>query len=361
MLRKSQLDITIKILLLGVLFVGGAYFAKPFLVPLVFGIVLAMLFRPVSRWLESKGLNRSLSALTCACIIVLAFAALGALLSWQISEIASEAGNIEQKVNTWMDQVQHFIYEKFGLNYQKQKEMMEGQESSLGSQITSIVEGLMGTVVDFILAVVYTFLILLYRKHLKQFIISLVPEGQKAKAESIISESNKVSFQYLSGLSKMIVILWIMYGIGFWVIGVKNPFFFAILCGLLEIIPFVGNLTGSLLTILGTFVQGGGTEVVIWIVLVYGTVQFIQTYLLEPLVVGAQVNLNPLFTIMVLVLGELIWGLAGMILAIPIAGIAKIVCDHIEPLKPYGKLLGNGGKKQETGLIDKIKGWFNKD
>src|SRR5688500_20374019 len=95
----------------------------------------------------------------------------------------------------------------------------------------------------------------------------------------------------------MIVVLWIMYGIGFSVAGVKNELFFAILCGLLEIVPFVGNITGTALTIIASMATGGGSNVIIGILIVYGLVQFIQTYILEPLVVGEEISINPLFTI----------------------------------------------------------------
>ncbi|RYG40852.1 MAG: AI-2E family transporter, partial [Chitinophagaceae bacterium] len=72
----------------------------------------------------------------------------------------------------------------------------------------------------------------------------------------------------------------------------------------------------------------------------YMLVQFIQTYLLEPLVVGSKVNINPLFTIVSLVAAELVWGIPGMVLALPLLGILKIIFDHIEPLQPYGMLIG---------------------
>jgi predicted PurR-regulated permease PerM len=71
--------------------------------------------------------------------------------------------------------------------------------------------------------------------------------------------------------------------------------------------------------------------------------------------VGAEVNINPLFTIIILVAGELVWGIPGMVLAIPLLGIVKIICDHIEPLKPYGFLIGQE-KKKKTGLFSKAKG-----
>ncbi|HRI34478.1 MAG TPA: AI-2E family transporter, partial [Saprospiraceae bacterium] len=69
-------------------------------------------------------------------------------------------------------------------------------------------------------------------------------------------------------------------------------------------------------------------------------VQFIQGWVLEPLIVGSQVKINPLFTIIALVVGELIWGIAGIFLAIPLIAMFKIVCDHVESLKPYGFLIG---------------------
>jgi predicted PurR-regulated permease PerM len=143
-----------------------------------------------------------------------------------------------------------------------------------------------------------------------------------------------------------------MYSIGFSIVGVRYAVFFAILCGLLEIVPFIGNLTGSLLAIMMVLIQGGGLGMVIGVVITYAAVQFLQTYILEPLVVGAEVNLNPLFTIIILVAGELIWGIPGMILAIPLLGIVKIICDHIPALKPYGYLIG-GHRKKKSVIVQK--------
>jgi predicted PurR-regulated permease PerM len=170
-----------------------------------------------------------------------------------------------------------------------------------------------------------------------------------------------VAHQYLSGLSMMILMLWVLYGIGFSIVGIRNPLFFAVLCGMLEIVPFVGNLTGTTLTVVMALSQGGGGGMALGVLAVYLCVQFVQSYILEPLIVGAEVNINPLFTIIVLVVGELVWGIPGLILAIPLLGIAKIICDNVEGLKPIGFLIGesNGGKK-ETGVKEKLMGLFGK-
>ena len=98
---------------------------------------------------------------------------------------------------------------------------------------------------------------------------------------------------------------------------------------------------------------------IIGVLITYAIVQFLQTYILEPLVVGSGVNVNPLFTIAGIVAGEMVWGVPGMILAIPVMGMVKIICDHIEPLKPYGFLIGQERKSKRT-LVDKVKNWFKK-
>jgi predicted PurR-regulated permease PerM len=209
------------------------------------------------------------------------------------------------------------------------------------------------------LTLVYIFLFLFFRGKLKGFIVRMALPGQADDALKAVNEAQKVSQQYLSGLFFMIVCLWIMYTIGFTIAGVKNAFFFAIICGLLEIVPFVGNLIGTALTLGMSLVQGGGSNVLIGIVVTYALVQFIQTYLLEPLIVGAEVQINPLFTIIGLVAGEVLWGIPGMILAIPLLGIAKIICEHVPVLKPYAYLIGND-KKEDKGFKKNIKTFMKK-
>lgn len=215
-----------------------------------------------------------------------------------------------------------------------------------------------GFLVNTLLVLVYLFLFLYFRKHLKNSILKLVPQAEKSRTNKIIHDSTSVSQKYLSGLSMMIVILWIMYGIGFSVAGVKNAFFFAILCGLLEVVPFVGNITGTVLTIIASMATGGSSNVIIGILIVYGLVQFIQTYILEPLVVGEEISINPLFTIIGLVVGELVWGIPGMVMALPVLGMVKVIFDNIDALKPYGFLIGS--QKKENNLKDKVKKLFRK-
>jgi predicted PurR-regulated permease PerM len=172
----------------------------------------------------------------------------------------------------------------------------------------------------------------------------LASRKSQGKTAIVIERSSHIVQQYLLGLGIVIVCLWVMYSIGFTLIGIKNAIFFAILCGVLEIVPFVGNITGSTLTSIMALSQGGGIKMVLGVLLTYSLIQFIQFYILSPLIMKTQVKIHPIFTILVLIAGDLIWGIAGMILAIPALGIFKIICDNAEPLQSVGFLLGRAKK-----------------
>ena len=311
-----------------------------------------MLFLPMSRWFERKKIAKALAILLCIIILLSVIVGITWLISWQVTDLTSEAGDIESKVRQMIKNAEENIRQNFGIPVKQQEQILREQAQDGSDRLSKLGSYLMGFLVDFILVLVYIFLFMFYRGRIKTFILRLVSSQQKTNAESTINDIQKVAQQYITGLGLMIACLWIMYSIGFSIVGVKYAVLFAVICGLLEIVPFIGNLTGTLLAILMVIIQGGGTGMVLGVIITYLIIQFLQTYLLEPLVVGAEVNINPLFTIIVLVAGELIWQIPGMILAIPLLGIVKIICDHVPELRPYGYLIG-GDQKKRTSLMRK--------
>jgi len=333
-------------------------YGKPFFVPLTFAGLLSMLLLPVTKWLQAKGLHQVVAILLSILILVVFLALVIFFISWQLSDIAENAARLEQQVSEKYQQVRQYVAREFGISQEQQQQMIKEQQSASSGKISALFTGLLGGLGSFLanllLVFVYIFLFICFRGHIKGFIVRLVPPEHRRNALATVHEAQQVAQEYLTGLSLMIVSLWIMYSIGFSIAGVKNAIFFAIICGLLETVPFVGNLTGTALTLAMSLVQGGDTGLVIGILVTYGLVQFIQTYLLEPLVVGAQVSINPMATIIALVAGEQLWGIPGMILAIPLVGIAKIICDHVPALEPYAYLVGQE-KKEDSPWKKKMK------
>jgi predicted PurR-regulated permease PerM len=362
-LSNTLLSRTVQTLFLLFLIVGGLYFSAGFLMPVALAGVLALLFLPLSRWLEKKGLNRTLSAIICVLALLAVVAGFLFLVTWRVSNLETDLDQVRQQFDKYLAEGQQFISNHLGFSKQQQDQLLKKQGPSgaggMAGYIAGFASSLLGYLTTSVLVLIYVFLFIGSRRHFKNFVLRLVKQEDKANTKLIIEETGEVAQKYISGLAKMIVCLWIMYSIGFSIVGVRNAFFFAVLCGTLEIVPFVGNITGTGLTVLMALAQGGGGGMAISVVITYGLVQFIQSYILQPMVVGKDVDINPLFTIMVIVLGEAIWGIGGMVLAIPLLGMLKVIFDHIEPLKPYGYLIGNEEKdKSKTPLLEKLKKLF---
>lgn len=349
----------VKKLLLFFLIFAGLYYTKAFLMPLCIAGILATLFLPFCHWMERRGLPKGLAAFVSLLTLVLLIATLFTFIGWKFSGLITDVALIKQKAIETFDSAQQYIFSHLGISIEQQSQMLKDEQPSIRGIMQMLLGSVTYVLTNLILVLAYVFFLLYYRGHIKNFLLKLTKPAQQSEMEHVISTSTYVSQQYLLGLSKMIVCLWVMYGVGFSIIGVPNALFFAILCGLLEIVPFIGNLTGTTLTVLVAAIHGGNFTLLGGIVITYGIVQFIQGWFLEPLILGPQVKINPLFTIIALVLGELVWGIPGIILAIPITAIFKIICDHIDSLKPYGFLIGEveTGKK-EVGFIKRIKNIF---
>ena len=142
--------------------------------------------------------------------------------------------------------------------------------------------------------------------------------------------------------------------IGLSLVGVQNAILLAGVAAIMTLIPYVGTVLGGLFPVIMALATEDSIQPALWAAGVLFFIQTVDNYFIEPNIVGGEVNLSALTTIVMLIVGGLIWGAAGMILFLPITGIIKIVCDHVEQLKPIGHLLGEPGGKQPS----KIKLWI---
>ena len=320
------------------------YFAKPVLMPLAIAGMFALVFMPACRWLERKGCHTVVAALICGLLFAGLVTAIVLFVIWHLQHISTDFSDIRQHFTDYIHEFRKYLHDRFGMDTLKKDSPLpipvQPNSDGIGKIAASLMGSVVSVVINLLLILVYMIMLLCLRHDIRDFILRISTLESKGKTEIVITQSVKVVQQYLWGLSIVIICLWIMYSIGFTLVGVHTPIFFAILCGILEIIPFVGNITGSTLTSLMALSQGGGFQMVFGVLITYMLIQAIQFYIISPLVMQTQVSIHPLFTIVVLFAGDLLWGISGMILAIPALGIVKIVCDHIDYLQPFGRLLG---------------------
>src|SRR5215203_1842620 len=259
-MNSDLLDKSVKVLLLLFLSFAILYYAQPFLVPFLIAALLAMLLLPLCARLQ-KRMNKVAAVLLSLMLLLTVVSIIIYIISMQVADISDNASELEKNVTEKLHQLREFVTNNLGISEKQQQEIIAQQQLSttcrLSGMITFFFASFVFFLTDFLIVTVYIFLFLLFRTHFQNFVLKLVPAGEKQNAQTIMHDVRRVSQKYLTGLALMIACLWVMYGIGFSIVGVKNAIFFAILCGLLEIIPFVGNLTGTALTLLMVIAQGG--------------------------------------------------------------------------------------------------------
>lgn len=348
----------------GVLIVVVLYFAKTVLVPVTFSIFFAMLFTPLSNRMERAGLHRGFSAFISLLIIMLVAFGIGLLVYMQAKKLADEWPEIEKKSQTFIAKAEAYISTTLNVPESKQEDLANQQVKSMGESfgktLKAFAAGIAGLLGAAVMVLIFTFLFLYQRDKYESFFIQ-VSRREPEEAKKLLHRISHVSQQYLTGRALSILIFTALFTGGFLIIGLKNAFLLAFIAALLTIVPYIGSIVGGLFPFAVALVTEDSTSVAVGALVVILIIQGIDNYFIEPYIIGGEVNISGFFTILILLIGGLLWGVAGMILFLPMLGVAKIIFDAIPELNAYGYLVGDQQQeKQSTRLWYKIKNLFGK-
>lgn len=357
---KSMLIKVNQVLLLVLLATVVLYYGKQFLVPLFLAILLAMLMAPVCRFFDAKGCSRAVSCAISVAILVFALLGLFLIVSFQIYDFTKDLDKIEERAKEMWAGIQSYIEQRFNVAPEKQQQVMDEQVNNMkegsGGQMGKVAGSITGTIGSLVLSLVFTFLMLFHKEKYHEFFVRVNSHRDPKEVKEVLDQITQVSQQYLTGRILSMIFLFVLYTIAFLIIGLKNALLLSAIAAMLTIIPYVGPVLGGLFPIMTALVSSDSTQTAVWVIAALLIVQVLDNYFVEPLVIGGEVKLTALSTIAAIVAGGFIWGVAGMVLFIPMLSILKIVFDHTEGLKPYGYLVGDEGKSPS----DKIKSWFKK-
>ncbi|MBB6325348.1 putative PurR-regulated permease PerM [Algoriphagus iocasae] len=308
-------------------------------VPLVWGVFFAFALNPMSNWLEERRIPRGIAIIISILIVsVLAFGVFYLLLNQMIGligDIPEIGSQFSSKMESYLEEIQATT----GINLLDNNEKIYDQIVDFGS----INQTLFATGKSIALAGIiplFIFLLLYY----KDFFVEFLYRNSKDSNEKIIEwakESGRVIQYYLAGMLKVTVIVAIMAGIFFYIIGVKYFLLFAVFIALMNLIPYVGVFVSSLFAILYVFLTTDSALYPFLTFLVLWGIQLLENNLITPLVVGAQVQVNAFAVVLSILIGGWVWGISGMILFIPLVGVLKITLEKRENYKAYGFLLGD--------------------
>ena len=326
--------------------------AKSLLVPLVFGVFAAFLLLPACQWMERKGVSKSISALLSISMLGIVLIGLLWFMSIQFISFREELPMFVEKLNEKFQLIQAFVSENYGISKKDQLVWLENQLlsfiSSGGDLAASVFNATGNFLVNATLIPIYAFFFIYYRGKVKQFMTMVTPVEKHAATLSILKSTSEVSYKYLLGLVADIAILATLNSIGFLILGINHAIFLGITAGLLNVIPYVGVLIGSIIPVAIALITKDSIWIAVGALSVCVVVQFLDNNFITPLIIGSAVSVNPLATTIALVLGGMMWGLAGMMLFIPMLGVLKVIFDRVDGLQPLGYLIG---EQEKPGTI----------
>ena len=338
----------VSLTLMGYLMVIG----RGILIPLTAGVFFAMILYPLCRWLEGLVKSRIVAILLSELLVFGAFLGLFYFFSQQVSVFFGELDRLLEVIPNLIDAVVHWVAVTFNLDAETAKSWTTTISGQAFDQLAGSfnVPSILLTTIG--LLPIYSFLLLLYRSAFRQFLLIQVSGDKREKVTQLIRQVLSIAQGYIYGLGIVILILAILNSTGLWLIGIPYPLLWGFLAAFLAIIPYIGTFLGGLLPFLYALINLSTVWQPVMVVVLYVAVQQLEGNLITPRVIGSQVKLNPLAAIIALFVFGAIWGLIGLIVALPVMGMIRLFMTYIPSMRPVAHLLGSNIGHEDDQLID---------
>ncbi|PHN05053.1 AI-2E family transporter [Flavilitoribacter nigricans] len=327
------------IFILGILLIEG----QSILAPMAFAALFAAMLQPVSAFLESLFKNRIFAIFMAFLMVLLPIVTLVTFFSLQIANVIGNLNGLVDQILDGFETAVIWLGETFGLSQGEiQTSLTENFSTILDAPLNLITTSLSSStsvMASILICFIYTFFFLLYRSAFKNFMLTQFDQENREEARTVIYQVQKLSQQYFYGLLLVMIILGILNSLGLLLIGIKYPFFWGFLGAILAIIPYIGTALGGIFPFLFSLATTDTWWQPLAVLILYFTIQSIEGNFITPKVVGGSVKINPLAAIVALLVGGAIWGVAGLILALPVVATMRTLFTHFDILKPVSELM----------------------
>jgi predicted PurR-regulated permease PerM len=342
--------ITLQSVALPLIAVAGAtaffYYAAPIVVPVIIAVSLAYTLSPFVAFFDRLKFPHFLSVILLLLMTLSVVAVLGYLIFLQLNQFAGHLPEywqdllqLAQKIKTGLLGFQEGIFleqlRKFDVSQLDSKYFAQTGQYVLKG-LTSIFSLVFGSVLIFFLS----FFILNDQKNIQRKLVRAFGSSQEQTTAQMIGQINGQIRAFIQVKFWTTVALTIVFSLGLLALGVDYPYIWGPLAGVLNLIPFVGSVLGAVPPVIVALVGTGTILKPLLVIIFFTAVQLLESNLVSPKIMGDKVNLSPLAVLVASMYWGWLWGGIGVILAVPITAALKVICDHIESLKPIGVLLG---------------------
>ena len=183
----------------------------------------------------------------------------------------------------------------------------------------------------------------------------VLPEKGHQKTEEIIKEVSVVVKKYMGGVFIVVLILCVLNSVGLYIVGVKYALLLGLIAAIFNFIPYFGTIIGFSFPLIMALLTGDGPGTAIGVVILFIIIQFTENNILTPNITGGQVNVNPFFIILSVLIGGIIWGIPGMFIVVPLMATLRIICEKVDALKPWAFLISDTGTEEYALTTKKLR------
>ncbi len=340
------------VVLFGIILLCYALFnLKDILAPIAFSLIVAILLNPLVNKLQRKGVKKVLAIAIAIIISIIIIGGILFFITTQIMHFGDNLPELKSKFNQHLFEFKIWVSTHFNINIAKQQQAISDTLNSSKALLGSAVGGFLGTLGLIFLVPIYVFLLLLYKKLIVNFFHEVFAEENSEKVSDVLTETKSAIQSYMVGLLLEALVVAIMNTAALLILGVEYAILLGVLGALLNMLPYIGGIIAIALPILIATVTKDGFTTQLLIFGAYILIQFIDNNVLVPFLVSSRVKINAFFSLVIVLLGGALWGVAGMFLSIPFLAILKIIFDRLPEMKPWGKLLGDSVPTRHKGEI----------
>jgi len=304
------------------------------LFPFFIGFVIAWIFNPIVTWLNKKKVNRILGTVIVYLIFLgflyLMISSIFPLILDQANDLLSTLPHIINKVKDFIENFfKNLSSSSFDFNSIKTEIFNyvtifgKNLSASLPSTIISFMSSLFSGVGTIALSLIIGFYMLFNFDNVKKTLIKLIPEKVRGTTTELLTIVNNTLVGYVQGTFFVAFIVFVTSYIGFLILGVEAPLLFATFCGITDLIPYAGPFIGGTPVALVTLTQNTTTGILVILYIV--AVQWLESLVLQPVIMSKAMKLNPVTIIIGLLVFQHFFGILGMIVATPIIATLKVI------------------------------------
>jgi len=333
--------------------------------PLILAGAIVFLLNPIVTALQHRGVPRALGAALAyvgvLAVIVLAGIGLFPIAAEQVDQLEDDMPAIQGRVERWVDDRAE---ESVGTFYEFTRDDIEQSVANDGATFDEQLDSLLRiggevfhVLLIFVLAPIIAFYLLVDVPHLRRVAESLVPPSVHDEVFVVAHRLNRAIGGFFRGQLVVAAIVGVLCSVGLALVGLKFWFLVGMIAGLFNVIPLIGPWVGGIPGVTIALTTGSPLQALLVVVVMVG-VQQIDNHFITPQVMQRTVHLHPAVVILALVAGGSLGGFFGLLLAVPLAAVLKILVSHVwrtyvlgEPVEPWADPDADAGP---GGVVDDV-------